>query len=76
MPLNKPMSNKEEDVSHLERKIAQLEKHVADQDTEMFRMSKQLDLLAKRCEKLEGRLGADSPIDSDREPADEIPPHY
>ena len=70
------MNPEEEAFSHLERKIEQLVKHIANQDAEMFRMTKQIEQLAKRCEKLEGRLDADSPIDSERSPADEKPPHY
>jgi uncharacterized coiled-coil protein SlyX len=70
------MTTEDNPISHLERKVEQLEKHIADQDGEMFRMSKQIDQLAKRCEKLEGRLDADSPIDPERQPEDEKPPHY
>jgi uncharacterized coiled-coil protein SlyX len=65
-----------ESVSHLEYKIQQLHKHISEQDTEMFRITKQIDQLTKRCEKLEGRLGDDSPLEADATPADEIPPHY
>jgi uncharacterized coiled-coil protein SlyX len=70
------MTTEENTISYLERKVEQLEKHIADQDGEMFRMGKQIEQLAKRCEKLEGRLDADSPIDPGREPDDEKPPHY
>jgi uncharacterized coiled-coil protein SlyX len=66
-------------ASLLEEKIARLERHITEQDGEMFRMSKAIDKLAKRCEKLEGRLadeGGASPVDPSRTPQDEVPPHY
>ncbi len=69
----------QEDISHFERKLSQLNKHIAEQDAEMFRQSKLLDNLAGRLEKLEGRVdsgGMDSPIDAERNPLEERPPHY
>jgi len=69
----------QEEMNQLERRIAKFEAHVAEQDGEMFRQSKRIDALTKRCEKLEGRMGtgnAESPIDANTTPEDEKPPHY
>ena len=69
----------QEDISHFERKLSQLKNHIAEQDAEMFRQSKVLDNLTKRLEKLEGRIdsgGMESPVDAERNPSDERPPHY
>lgn len=68
-----------ERLLHLERSLEQLRQHVAEQDGEIFRLTKQIDKLVKRCEKLEGRLeaaAAESPLLEDRTPADDLPPHY
>jgi uncharacterized coiled-coil protein SlyX len=68
-----------EELSHMERKITQLRSHVSQQDAEIFRLSKLVDSLTRKVEKLEGRLnegGVDSPLDRDEDPLTERPPHY
>ena len=69
----------EEAISHLERVVARLESHIAKQDVEMYQMTKQLEALRKGLARLEGRIGAAGDGASpgpDRDPRDEIPPHY
>lgn len=69
----------EEDFSHMERRLKQMQQHISEQDAEIFRLTRRLDAALKRIEKLEGRLdaaGAESPIETDTSPREEIPPHY
>ncbi|MEX0330625.1 MAG: SlyX family protein [Puniceicoccaceae bacterium] len=73
------MDSGPDSIPHLERQLDQLQGHVAAQDQEIFRLSKIIEKLEKRFQKLEGRLDADggeSPLLEDRKPSEERPPHY
>ena len=67
-----------EEISHLERKLAQLEAHVTEQDAEIYRLSKQVEAVARRLERLEGTVGGDEEMKGlEMHPAaEERPPHY
>lgn len=56
-----------------------MKNHVTEQDGEIFRLSKMVESLARKMDKLEKHLsqsGVDSPVDPDMNPLDERPPHY
>jgi len=60
-------------IQHLEEAISFLENHIAEQDKEMLRLHKKVELLVQEFKKLQSRM------DDDQDQEDlpiEKPPHY
>ena len=66
-------------LPQLETRIAQLEAHVTEQDAEIYRLSRKVDVLIKVAQDQKAQLVALAETGSgavDEAPADEKPPHY
>ena len=67
-----------DEIAELQEKVTYLEKHVEEQDTEIYRLTRLLDRVSLKLEKLEGKLQQveNGSVGGDTMPADEKPPHY
>ena len=63
-------------VQRLEEKVAYLERHVTEQDKAMLELSDTLAKLRLEMRALRERAAGSVPGESERESADERPPHY
>ncbi len=66
----------EESIYELQRRITHLEQHIAEQDSEIYRLSKRVDDLAKAYELQRLKMDALASQTGGDMPANEKPPHY
>lgn len=64
-----------EAIAELQMKLTHLERHLAEQDSEIYRLSKRLEVLVKLLQSQQAKIEALSEGGAGA-PTDEKPPHY
>jgi len=65
-----------ERVDRLEERLSWLERHVVAQDKAMLELHEEFERVRREAATLRERLEPSSPVESDRSPQPERPPHY